>query len=512
MKEQINKRCFYIAVVGCFITILIFEILTPMMSDDLMYRKIVQGAGSFLDLFRQEYDHYMNHIGRSVGHIVMRFLMYPQSLVPGKIVLAAVFTLMTWLMYRLAAGGPQDTAGLGGTVADTNKVPAKEAGWGLRKNPGDVRLYVLGVLLVWIFGVSFSDTVLWLTGACNYMVTTTIILADMLLYEWICGAGDKGDGSECHLQPKVTFRTVPFVTSIILGLAAGWCNENTSGGLILYVLYLIWKVRFREHRTLPLPLITGLSANIVGFIIMLLSPGNAMRLAAEETNQNIIVQMAARFFTVTQTVYELFFPLLIAAVIIAVLLYYRGVSFRQAERFYLFLFLFAATSYALMLAPQAQDRAFFGAGIFLFIALMQGVELIDVMEADESAGTGTMTHLSEDERVIVPVPHDSSAMIKTLIVSIMLLFMFFTYVTSAAKLIWIYRESKERMDYLAAQQAAGAEESGAPLLRPQFETKYSSAHRMDLDGKFTYWVNGMYAEYYDLNLIWGVEREEWTEY
>ena len=26
--------------------------------------------------------------------------------------------------------------------------------------------------------------------------------------------GDKGDGSECHLNPKVTFRTVPFVTSV----------------------------------------------------------------------------------------------------------------------------------------------------------------------------------------------------------------------------------------------------------------------------------------------------------
>lgn len=435
-----SKKCVVIAVILCFITILIYELLTPMMSDDLKYRIIVRGAGSVFELFRQEYDHYMNHIGRSVGHIVMRFLMYPESLIPAKAVLAAVFTLMTWLMYRLTEG------------------------------KRGVRLYMMGVLLLWIFGVAFSDTVLWLTGACNYMVTTTIILADMLFYERICGAGDKG------VSP------VSFVTSIILGLAAGWCNENTSGGLMLYALYLIWSVRFREHRTLPLPLITGLCANVAGFLIMLLSPGNASRLAAEETNQNIIVQMAARFFTVSQTVYELFFPLLVAAVIIAVLLYYRGVTFRQAERFYLFLFLFVATSYALMLAPQAQDRAFFGAGVFLFIALMQGVGLLG------------------DEKI------------KTLAVAIMLLFMLFTYVTSAAKLIWIYRESKERMDYLAAQQAAGAEESGAPLLRPQFETKYSSAHRMDLDGKFTYWVNEMYSEYYDLKLIWGVPREEWTEY
>ena len=175
VNEQKNKRRLYIAVAGCFITILIYEILTPMMSDDFYYRKIVQGAGSFFELFRQEYDHYMNHIGRSVGHIVMRFLMYPESLIPGKVVLAAVFTLMTWLMYRLTEG------------------------------KRGVRQYMMGVLLLWIFGVAFSDTVLWLTGACNYMVTTTIILADMLFYERVCGGDkkcDRGTGTLSHFSKR----------------------------------------------------------------------------------------------------------------------------------------------------------------------------------------------------------------------------------------------------------------------------------------------------------------------
>ena len=459
-----KKRWLIAAVIACFITILIYELLTPLMSDDFVYQKTVNEAQSVADLFRQEYDHYMDHGGRSVAHFILRVLMYLHSMPLAKTILAAVFTLMTILIYKL--------------TRVTFEPPLEVL--------TSVTLYILSVLLIWIFGVSFADTVLWLTGACNYMVTTTIILADMLLYERIMVQGDRGNFAP---PPEVLTSVTSVACATILGLLAGWCNENTSGGLILFVLYLMWKRRFREHKRIPAPMIAGFIANIAGFILMLSSPGNTSRLAAEEMNSNFLVQMAARFFTVTGVIYELFFPLLVAAVIIGFVLHHQGVTFYQAERFYLFLFLFLATSYSLMLAPQTQERTFFGAGIFLLIALLNGLE----------------------KCVSVPVPL-THFFIKAVLTAILLLYMFFTYVDSSAKLIWIYRESTERMDYLEEQQAAGKEESGAPLLRPQFETKYSAAYRMDLDEEFTYWVNGMYAEYYDLNLVWGVPRDEWTAY
>ena len=55
-------------------------------------------------------------------------------------------------------------------------------------------------------------------------------------------------------------------------------------------------------------------------------------------------------------------------------------------------------------------------------------------------------------------------------------------------------------------------DSGAPLLRPQFETKYSVAYKMDINENWTYWINQQYAQYFGFDLIWGVPREEWTEY
>ena len=445
-----KKQQFFIVVIMCFITIFIYEMLTPMFSDDLSYQTIVNEAQGIGDLFRQEYRHYSGWTGRNVVHMVMRVLMYINNNVFTRVFLSCSFTVMTFLMYKLSKGS-----------------------------------YLLCILLVWIFGAQFAETVLWMTGACNYLVGTTIILTDMAFYEWILGKRDKGTG-------KATLVLV----AIVLGILAGWCNENTSGGLILFGIYLIWRTKYLEKGKVPIAVMAGFVANIVGFAFMILAPGNYVRAASREDTGSLVGRLAARFLSVTNSIYNLFFPLLAVAIIIGVLLYYRGVTFQKAQRFYLFLFLFAATSYSLILAPDAQERAFFGAGIFLFISLATGIEILCNKDLP-----------LEGQVALFPLHWLKPAITYTL-----LLYMFFTYIDSGAKLAWIYREEMERMEYLAQQQAAGVNESDAPLLRPQFETKYSAAYKMDIHEDWRYWINTQYAAYYNLDLISGVSREEWTEY
>ena len=51
-----RKSIFGIAVFGAFIIILIFNIFTPNMTDDLSYKATVLQANSFWDLLKQEYE------------------------------------------------------------------------------------------------------------------------------------------------------------------------------------------------------------------------------------------------------------------------------------------------------------------------------------------------------------------------------------------------------------------------------------------------------------------------
>lgn len=67
--DKWKKRLFYISILIAFGMIFIFNVLTPIMSDDLFYGKEVSTAGSVWGLIQQEYNQYMTWSGRSVCHL-----------------------------------------------------------------------------------------------------------------------------------------------------------------------------------------------------------------------------------------------------------------------------------------------------------------------------------------------------------------------------------------------------------------------------------------------------------
>ena len=78
MSEK-KKRVIFGCLVGIsFIAILIYNGLTPLMSDDLLFDKsLYQSAG---DIFRQEYEQYLNWNGRSVLQIILKiFSILPKE-------------------------------------------------------------------------------------------------------------------------------------------------------------------------------------------------------------------------------------------------------------------------------------------------------------------------------------------------------------------------------------------------------------------------------------------------
>lgn len=62
----------------------------------------------------------------------------------------------------------------------------------------------------------------------------------------------------------------------ILGVAAGWCNENTSGGAVLIILGYIY-ITYRKKKPLQLWMFSGLVGTIFGLFMMASAPGNAIR-------------------------------------------------------------------------------------------------------------------------------------------------------------------------------------------------------------------------------------------
>lgn len=458
MKTRKQSRYFFVAAVFfAFLAILIFNIFTPYMTDDLSYKTTVLQANTFFELLKQEYEQYMTWTGRSVGHIILRCFLSGSKAV-FNLANSIVFVLLTLLMY-----------------------------WNIdHKKKYDVAVFLLLNFLLWLFGVMFCQTVLWETGACNYLWGSTIIMLHITLYRWHLKKSEQESGKKVLLWSIILFLT---------GILAGWCNENTSGGGILYVILLAGEYFFlckKGEAKKPKPwMLTGLGGQLIGFLFMIAAPGNRIRAQFMEEEHSGIFAIVSRFQKITLAIEDNFFLLLIFVISAIVIIYLQEGRWKEFIKKHVMVavwfLVFLATCYALILTAEPMPRVYFGAGVFLTIAVVQGY--VDINDGELCF------------RVL-----------KSCILSILALVMFFTYMDSGANMIRIYREYHERETYLEKMAAAGEEEVVVPMLRPGFETEYSDGYQSDLTGDPEYWINDAYEKFYGIEKIIAVPRENWTEY
>lgn len=445
MKAEACRRLIFAGLVLLsFLAVLIYNIFTPAMTDDLSYGSVVAGADSLWDLLRQEQYQYMTWTGRSVGSMILRCFLKGDKWI-FNICNSLVFVLLTLFMYYNIE----------------------------RKKKYDVFVYLLVNLFVWTFAVSFAQTVLWETGACHYLWGSAIIMGYISAVRY-CMQADYAGVSQI----------APAVGLFLAGLVAGWCNENTSGGCILltgiWVAVYVWK-----NRRVRAWMILGLLGNLTGFLFMTLAPGNANRMQYMEEEHTGWLAVLSRWLKINLAVRDNLFLLIAICIVTFILVRQQQAEWERSRNMGIFFLVSLATCYALVLTPEPVVRVYFGASIFMMVASIQGI--VDVADKDLYLRT-----------------------LKLGATAIFSLYFVFTYMDSGANVIRVYRESSERFAYIEEQKAAGNMDITVPLLRPEFENKYTDAYKSELSSEDSgYWVNVAYATYYGVNSISAVPREEW---
>lgn len=480
-KQSYQKIKFAVLICIAFIAIFIYNLITPMLSDDLLYAQVVRTASSFGDLIAQEYDQYMNWTGRSVCHMLMRIFLSMDKAV-FNVANSAAFVWLTLAIYLNVDG----------------------------RKRYDGRLFVLINLLLWMFGVIFRQTVLWETGACNYLWGSMIIMSFVTLYRHALKK------EQNQKKPGVVFSAAV----LLAGVLAGWCNENTSGGgLLLAVGFLAFYLLEERGRKLRPWMVLGPAGQLGGLLLMVLAPGNAVRAAFQEEEHSGLFAYVSRFQKINLAICDEFLILLVILAVLMSIAWHQNKEMtddakngknKESDRkfgifrrfgqnvagkgFYaktrnglLWIFVFIATCFALIMAPEPMRRAYFGAGIFLTVAVAQ-----------------FFVYVAEEETVF--------ASLKTSLVAVLALLMFFTYMECGAHLMRVYREYNERDAYLTQMAEAGVSDVTIPMLRPDFDNKYTYGYESDIQEDPGYWINVAYATYYGFDSVSGVLREEWTEY
>lgn len=456
MPEKTRKKLFYIMIALGFLAVTIYEFLTPNMSDDIIYWDKVAEANSFFDLFRQEAEHYITHTGRSVAHIILRIFLYINIKGFFNVVAGAVFMLLSLLIYYNVQG----------------------------RKTYDIRLYGFILALMWFMDPAIANTVFWEDGACNYLFTTTIIMGFITLYRRGLHSGDV-------VKKPALFAALMF----LYGIIAGWCNENTSGAVVLFILIeliFVWSKNQKTISFLKPWMVTGLVGSMIGLAMMVLAPGNTGRLYVTDEEHTGLLAIVARFLKITLNIKNSYIVLVAAFAVIMVFIYYfceRNELFILSVRLMtLFGVLFLATCYALIMVPTSELRSYYGASIFLMTALAQGIAAL----------------CKSKEKLL-------RALVSSVVIVAGIIFVL-GYIDDGANLARIKRESDERDTYLAQMAAEGATDVQAPMIRPLWENRFTIAYEADIQEDSQYWINYFIAQHYGLESIRGVDREEWTAY
>ena len=445
-KKNVTKYLFIAAVVTSFIAVYIYNVLTPYMSDDLLFdTSIYHSIG---DIFREEYKQYMNWNGRSILQIILKFSM----LMP-----KTVFNILNSLCYVLTM---------------------LLVYWNIKgKKQYDAFLYVLINLCIWVFCVDFSQTILWVAGACNYLWGVFIILGFLTLYRFYLNKGS-----------AIRYKGLAGILLFVLGVLAGWGNENTSGGMILIVLLLTAKY-YWENKKIEKVMYAGIVGNFVGFAFLLAAPGNSIRSAivkAAETYSGLAAYVS-RGLKVLKAMDE---HLLIYMVVICLLgtYFYYSKRYKLIEFVEVAIFAFAsiATAAVLIMTPEPMARAYFGANIYMMIAALQMVQMI-----------------REEDTLLISL--------KTGGIIAATIAMMFVYVEEGANLVRICREIDMRENYILEERQKGKSDLYLPMLRPEFETKYSMAHLCDISPDADNWNNNIYQNAYGIDNIYALPWDEWEE-
>lgn len=455
--EKHRKTIFYIILGISFFMIYAYNFLTPYLSDDYAYLIEVRKASSLWELIKQQYGEYLSNSGRIIGQFNVRLSLSVNKQI-FNVVNSGMFSALVLLIYHNIG----------------------------RRKKHDIFVLLLIITFLWKFTVDFGQTMLWICGACNYLWGSVIILGFVTFYRYFL-----------KQIKDIRHQGILAAGTFFFGVLAGWCNENTSGGglllVLMYSLNMWWQSRKEKQKAVYPFMISGVAGMCCGILGMLAAPGVRKRsVTMAEDEYTGLVGLLSRFYKTTVSIKELFFTLLVIMIIVLVLLALQKkltnwTDIRRNDSV-LFLTAFAATSYALILSPTPQNRAFFGAGVFLMTACIQGI--VDI---------------KQNETLISAAKYS--------LVSVLCLWLIFTYLENLVNNARIYREENERIT-LIKEDKADPDGDGIvviPQYREAFANVYSNAHASDLTDDREYWINHFYEIYYDVGNITAIPREEWDE-
>lgn len=440
-----KKWIFYLILIGFGGMMLVFNFLTPMLADDYSYTfswydrsSITTLSGAFLSI----YAHYFKWGGRVITHFIATvFLLIGKPVF--NVFNTAVYCWLAYMLYRFAA---------------------------IHASKGRYLIYLAVHLCLWFAVPAFGQDFLWLLGACNYLWPAAFIFTFIWPYYQYAMTGKL-------LSNKYLIWLMP-----VLGLLAGWGNENTSGAGILFVIVLLFLIK-RSGRKTPLWMFIGLGFQIIGFVFMIAAPGNYIRLERGTEDIGFLLTYGGRLSVCNQMLYDYLLPFLLAYIFVFVLICYQNIENYQKWTAALFGITALANNYVMLVVTEYPERAALGTVLFLVVGLLYCISLL--------------------------LNRNTLKWACAVVCSLSAVFCI-QYTYGLMDIGYTYRVYNRRIASIIEQRDAGILDIQTYRIEPK--TKFNGLYGLeDLQGYPTHWLNGNTSNYFGLNTIVAFPEEKAEE-
>ena len=425
----------------------VLNCLTPYVADDYDF---ASSSLNLIDLFHRVYSFSLTQCGRLVGHFLAMFFLSFDKL---------IFNICNTIVFVVFIR----TAFFHATYGHTMERRKKSI------------LYVLLHISILLFVVNWGQVFLWISGSCNYLWTATFMLLFLKPYH--------------KMASDLSYKSSKLKAVLMFfgGVIAGCGNENTSGGTLflagMFILYFVF-----HTKKIPFSMISGVIGGIIGFLIMILSPGNAIRADSYyergdvTTLGSVLNQFVTRFQSITKLVWSNYKLLLLTLAFLGIFLILIK---NRKEYFPMICFTIAAalTCYALLLTPSAAGRAYFGCSVFMTIALVSAASWF--MEVDHKA-VGILGGYT----------------------AILVLLFLYDFSFGAVDIVEYWKNAMERQQFIENRVKSGDENLVINFITPSPSSKYVAAYDLrDVRSNKDEWPSPTISRYYGAKTITGCPND-----
>lgn len=427
--------------------ILVLNFHTDYVSDDFHYHFFFDTAENPTNLshrmrFWEVVSSMMNHWklwnGRMVAHGALQ-LVLGLGKIGFKIFNSIMFILLGTLIYKHSMYGKKES----------------------------ISLLVLIYVCMWFFLPQFGLTILWASGAANYLWTSVLILGFAFIYR-------------VHLvnQSKIKDITRNTVIMTLFGFLAGCTNENSGGAVVLLCLMFLGLYRYYKL-SVPKWALSGIGGSVVGCIVLIRSPGN-YRVSSKTDLQGLynrwkdVLSISKREITI-----------LIVILCIVALMYIALMKMDEVKGsgrwLPLIYFLVGGASICVLIfSASYPERAWFIGTVFFI--------------------------------VVVGYLYDEILYLPKLLygaLTVILIFAFsISFRTEYPKIEATYEQVKEGIDLIEQAKQNGEKVVSIPMVQAS-DSKYDAFNGTGYIREASDdWLNAWMAKYYEMDAIYGYQRSQ----